>query len=108
LPAPSCRWGTLEGGACTQLDDASIINSHRRVAGQPEADVPHHPARLAERLADMFRPPPSRLVGDTTERQPADANQIEPAFDEFIAFVWRVKQLEYYRTSLELESWFAA
>src|SRR5271169_1435547 len=80
--------------ARVHLNHAAIIHSRGGVSGNYHSDMLHTTTRNAHRLADMFRPFPTRLVSSTAHGHAADLDNLELALLEHPDLVRIFKPLQ--------------
>lgn len=88
------RRGDVEQLARAHLDDRPIVERCCCRAGDYHPDVLDAAPRGPDGRPDVLGPPPPRLVGRTSDGEPADADDVEPPPLHVAGLVGRVEPLE--------------
>src|SRR5260370_35665833 len=79
-PAVVRYWRDVKEIACSQFENAPIVESGRRCAGQHKANVLDPATGGANTRTDVLAPFPTRLVGGAPDRHAPKVYQLESPF----------------------------
>src|SRR5260370_27308027 len=103
-PAVVRYWRDVKEIACSQLENAHIVESGRRCAGQHKANVLDPATGGANTRTDVLAPFPTRLVGGAPDRHASKMYQLESPFLQDANFIRRFEALKDNRDLLAIHS----
>ena len=87
-------WRDVKEIACSQLENAPIVESGRRRAGQHKANVLDPAPSGANTRTDVLAPLPAWLVGGAPDRHASQVHQLESPFLQHANFIRRLEALK--------------
>src|SRR5207237_2647780 len=80
--------------ACSQLENATIIECSRRPAGEDQSDMLDMAACRPNRRADVLTPLPTRLIGSPPDSHPSEMHQLETPLLTYPHFIRHFEPLK--------------